>query len=389
MKEDEDWPRLLARRLTRRKVLRATLLGGAGLAGIAIVGCGGKEETTEPTLGPEVTPTERPLAQLMTPEPGLGRIGWVQLTPSGESPSPRLYHSLVWDDAEGRVRLFGGSSAGTPLNDLWALNVDNPAWEQAQPGGPLPPARFGHNAVFDSREQRMLIFGGQAGEAFFNDLWAFASQGNAWTEITPAGPTPAPRQGAAAALDAEAGRLYVTHGLTAQGYLDDTWALDLASATWEDISPPTVRPAKRCFVHAVWDPASGRLLMFGGESSEKAFLGDLWAFDPASRAWEELPPDGRSPPPRSQCGVVFLADRGWMLVFGGASEKANFYDMWFYVPSDRGWGYVTPYGKNPGGRRGHDLAFVPNRLSVILFGGVRRDQEKQEVWELGLGRPQE
>jgi hypothetical protein len=78
-----------------------------------------------------------------------------------------------------------------------------------------------------------------------------------------------------------------------------------------------------------------------------------------------------------------------MLIFGGAGEKGNFYDIWFYVPSDRGWGYLTSYYTNPGGRRGHDLAFVPRRLSVILFGGVRRDQEMQEVWELGLGRPQE
>jgi hypothetical protein len=389
VKEGEDWPRLLARRLTRRNVLRATLLGGAGLAGIAIVGCGGKEETTEPTLGPEVTPTEQPPIQLITPEAGLARIGWVQLTPSGDSPSPRVYHSLVWDDAEGRARLFGGRSTGTPLNDLWALNVDNPAWEQVQPEGPLPPARFGHNAVFDSREQRMLVFGGQAGEAFFNDLWAFASQDNAWTEITPAGPTPAPRQGAGAALDAEAGRLYVTHGLTAQGYLDDTWALDLTSATWEDLSPSTARPAKRCFVRAVWDPASGRLLLFGGESSEKTLLGDLWAFDPASRVWEELPPEDRSPPARSQYGAVLVPDRGWMLIFGGAGEGGTFLDIRLYIPSESGWGHITTYGKNPGGRRGHDLAFVPHRLSVVLFGGGRSDQEMQDVWELGLGRPEE
>jgi hypothetical protein len=393
VKEGEDWPQLLARRLTRRKVLRATLLGGAGLAGIAIVGCRGKEETKEgtiePTPGPEGTPTERPLAELKTPEPGLARLGWVQLQPPGESPSPRLHHSLVWDDAEARVRLFGGRSAGTPLNDLWSLNVDDPAWEQVQPGGPLPPPRFGHNAVFDPRERRMVIFGGQAGEAFFNDLWAFTSQDNAWTEITPAGPAPAPRQGAGAALDAEAGRLYVTHGLTAQGYLDDTWALDLTSATWEDISPPTGRPPKRCFLRAIWDPPSGQLLLFGGESDENPFLGDIWAFDPVSRAWEALPPGDRSPPPRSQYGAALVPDRGWIFVFGGAGEGGNLRDLWFYVPSVRGWGYTTIYGKDPGGHRGHDMAFVPHRLSIVLFGGVRGDQELQEVWEFGLGRPDE
>jgi hypothetical protein len=371
-------------------VLRATLLGGAGLAGFAIAGCGGKEatkeETIEPTPGPEVTPTERPPIEITTPEPGLARLGWVQLEPSGEPPSPRLYHSLVWDDTEGQVCLFGGRSTGIPLNDLWALNVDEPAWSQVQPGGPLPPARFGQNAVFDPQERRMLIFGGQAGEAFFNDLWAFTSQDNAWTEITPAGPRPAPRQGAGAALDTGAGRLYVTHGLTTQGYLDDTWALDLTSATWEDLSPSAGRPPKRCFSRAVWDSTSGRLLLYAGESGEKPFLGDLWAFDPVSRVWEELPQGDSSPPPRSQYGAVCLPDRGWMLIFGGAGEGGNLRDLWYYVPSLKGWGSISPYGRNLGARKGHDLAFVPHRLSVIVFGGVRAGQEVQEVWEMGLGQ---
>ena len=389
MKEGEDWPRLLARRVTRRKLLRATVLGGAGLAGIAIVGCGGKEETAGLTPGPEVTPTVGPGVELTTPEPGLAQLGWLQLQPSGGPPAARVYHSLVCNDEAGRVYLFGGRSAGIPLNDLWEFNVDEPAWTQVEPGGPSPPARFGHNAVFDPRDRRMLVFGGQAGEAFFNDLWAFTSEGNAWAEITPAGPRPGPRQGACAVLDTEAGRLYVTHGLTTEGYLDDTWALDLTSATWEDLSPSAGRPPKRCFSRAVWDSPSGRLLLYAGETSDKPFLGDLWAFDPVSRAWEELPPGAHSPPLRSQYGAVGLPDRGWMLIHGGVGEGGNLSDLWFYVPSAKGWGSIAPYGKTPGDRRSHDLAFVPHRLSVILFGGMKGEQEVQEVqevWEMGLGR---
>jgi hypothetical protein len=231
----------------------------------------------------------------------------------------------------------------------------------------------------------MLVFGGQAGEVFFNDLWAFTAQDDAWTEVSPAGPRPAPRQGAGAALDTEAGRLYVTHGLTTQGYLDDTWALDLTSATWEDLSPPSGRPPKRCFLRTVWDASSGRLLLFGGESGEKPVLGDLWAFDPVSRVWEELPPGANSPPPRSQFGAVYVPDREWMLIFGGAAEEGNLRDLRFYVFPAKGWGSISPYGGQPGARRSHDMAFVPHRLSVIVFGGVRAGQEVQELWELGIG----
>jgi hypothetical protein len=390
MKGSEDRSWLLARRLTRRRALRGALLGSAGLAGIAIIGCGGgEEEAPQLTAGPEGTPTESPAVTILTPEPGVAQQGWLQLEPSGELPSPRRDHSLVWDDTDEQVYLFGGRSADTPLNDLWALNVDDPAWSQVRPDGLLPAARFGHNAVFDPQGGRMLIFGGQAGDAFLNDLWAFTSQDNTWAEITPAGPAPAPRQGAGAALDTEGGRLYVTHGLTTDGYLDDTWALDLTAGVWEELSPPSGRPSKRCFVRAAWDPPSGRLLLFGGETEGQPFLDDLWAFDPATRAWQEPPPQGRWPPGRSQYGLVYVTERGWMLIFGGVTEGGNLRDLWFYVSDVEGWGYITTLGYDPGGRKGHDLALVPDRHSAILFGGVRGEREMQETWEIGLGRPEE
>jgi len=369
-------------------MLHAALLGGAGLAGVAIAGCGGGEESPQPTSEPAPMSTEGPPVLLTTPEPGLARTGWVQLKPSGELPAARVQHSLVWDDAAGQVYLFGGSSAGTLLDDLWAFNVDSPAWTRVQPEGPSPPARFGHSAVFDPGEGRMLVLGGQAGETFFNDLWAFTSRDNAWAQITPAGALPTPRQGAGVALDTEAGRLYVTHGVSNQGYLDDTWVLDLASAAWEEVSAPAGRPSKRGLLRAVWYPSGGRLVVFGGESAEQPLLGDVWSFDPVSRVWEELPPGERSPKPRKQYGAVYVPDREWMLIFGGAGEGVNFKDLWFYVPPDVGWGYISTFGVDPGSRSGHDLAFVPRRLSVILFGGVRMGQEMQEVWELGVGKPE-
>jgi N-acetylneuraminic acid mutarotase len=368
-------------------MIRAAVLGGAGLAGVAVVGCASKGESPQVTSGPAPTSTQVPPVQLVTPEPGLARIGWVQLKPPGEIPSARVQHSLVWNEADGQVYLFGGRSAGTPLGDLWTFNVDDPAWTQVQTEGPSPGARFGHRAVFDPAGGRILVLGGQVAETFLDDLWAFTSRDNTWSRIAVVG-TPPARQGAGVALDTDSGRLYVTHGVGNQGYLDDTWVLDLASATWEEISAPAGGPSKRGLLRAVWYPSGERLMIFGGESSEQPLLGDLWSFDPTSRSWEELPQGEPSPEPRKQYGALYASDRDWMLMYGGASEGTDLNDLWFYVLAQKGWGYASSYGTDPGGRSGHDLAFVPRRASTILFGGVKMGQEMQDVWEVGLGRPQ-
>ncbi|MCJ7510346.1 MAG: ABC transporter substrate-binding protein [Dehalococcoidia bacterium] len=49
MAESDYWRRFWTRRLSRRRILRAAALGGAGLAAAAVVGCGEKEKEATPT----------------------------------------------------------------------------------------------------------------------------------------------------------------------------------------------------------------------------------------------------------------------------------------------------------------------------------------------------
>ena len=46
-------------------------------------------------------------------------------------------------------------------------------------------------------------------------------------------------------------------------------------------------------LHSVTATASSRLVLFAGAPKSGPMLGDLWGFDPASGAWEELDPDGQ------------------------------------------------------------------------------------------------
>ena len=61
---------------------------------------------------------------------------------------------------------------------------------------------------------------------------------------------------------------------------------------WSDVSPATGRPIERCLMQAAWDAAKNRLLMFGGQTTGTAHLGDFWALE--NGVWSELP-SGPSP----------------------------------------------------------------------------------------------
>src|SRR5262245_25207162 len=69
-------------------------------------------------------------------------------------PSARSGHAMAYDDARRVVLLFGGAST-TMLGDLWSW--DGGRWTRLSTSG--PPARDEAVMVFDSRRQRLVLFG--------------------------------------------------------------------------------------------------------------------------------------------------------------------------------------------------------------------------------------
>jgi hypothetical protein len=102
---------------------------------------------------------------------------WSNIVSEGASGSPlaRAFHTAIYDAATNRMTIFGGST-GTDVNDTWVLananGIGGPAtWTQLTPAGVTPVARDCQTAVYDGTTNRMIIFGGEAGVNFFNDVW--------------------------------------------------------------------------------------------------------------------------------------------------------------------------------------------------------------------------
>ena len=345
-------------------------------------------ETPEPTVTePEPTATETPEPTPTVPEPTptpAPEPGWTQLEPQGEPPAARRDHSLVADTTGERVYLFGGRSGAQAFQDLWVYDVPANRWSLAEPGGDPPPGRFGHNAIFDDEQRLMIVFGGQAGDDFFNDVWGYDPVANAWALLDPGDSDGAPlnRYGAAAAPRLDGSGMYISHGFTSEGRFDDTRLYDLQSGQWTDLSPESgARPSPRCLMRMAADPERERLLLFGGQSNTAAYLGDLWEFDTESNTWDELEPDSDELEPRNLYSLVRHGGSGDLLLLGGASAGGALDDLWIYRVEDDEWESAEPSGDTQvPARDSHDAVWLNNAGAMLVFGGQSAGGMLNDLW---------
>jgi len=141
-------------------------------------------------------------------------------------------------------------------------------------------------------------------------------------------------------------------------------------------------PVKRCLFRCGWDPGSGQLLLYSGQSDGAPFLGDFWVLDPAAGTWTEKKP-ATSPGPRNFYGATFVdATRRWYIV-GGATPNGPAGDVWEYDVQRDAWTLLPDLPDGPGPRNGHDVTSAGTELA--LFGGHNGTTELSDFWTLPVG----
>ncbi len=224
---------------------------------------------------------------------------WKRLFPEGEPPSGRWATAAVLDPVRRRMVVFGGF-AGRALGETWALSLaGTPRWERLQPRGLPPPARFGATAVYDSRRDGMIVFGGNAGSLEggvpLNDTWFLSfADGDSWIPLTPRGSPPLARSFHSAVYDPLRDRMLVFWGRDAGGYRFDCAALELAPGpTWREYIPAGPGARSRGGHVSFYDPDLDRVVILGGAvaSSPYEFLREPeWYLDLAATGGVLPPP---------------------------------------------------------------------------------------------------
>ena len=138
---------------------------------------------------------------------------WEELTTNG-SPPARSQPAFGYDKSMGRLLLFGGSghyekAEGGLLGDTWTFDSSANAWTELKPAK-SPCDRVRATMAYDDAAGRMILFGGFANKPLA-DTWSYDSAKNTWAKLRTAG-SPGPRVGASMFYDATLHRQVMTGG---------------------------------------------------------------------------------------------------------------------------------------------------------------------------------
>lgn len=214
---------------------------------------------------------------------------------SKDRPEARRQGALVYDRNLKKIVLFGGYDGANFRDDTWTWDGAN--WTEVRKN--KPPNRSLHAMWYDPLMKKTVLYGGIGRENIdervkrLSDMWSF--DGTGWTKLT-VSTTPGERLGAQYAVDPASGKLLLFGGLKAeltdpanerslrQYYDSETWSWDGASSTWTKLSPAS-SPGARQNGRMTFDPTTNRIMLFGGYAGH--FFSDVWYWTGSN--WEVLP----------------------------------------------------------------------------------------------------
>jgi hypothetical protein len=337
--------------------------------------------TPPPSVAPSPdAPASQPPASPSTPpeSPAADILAWAELTPSGPSPAAREDHTLTLEPGARAGWLFGGRAQSSSFDDLWRYDLATDTWSEVQPEGAKPAGRFGHTGTWVDGVG-LVVWSGQRGSEFFNDLWAYDPATNRWQTLPDPGSRPAARYGSCAALGPD-GRLWISHGFTADdGRYDDTWAYDFAAGAWFPETPEGTIAPIRCLHDCLWTPG-GQFVLYAGQTTGAPAIGDLWARR-ADAGWVSY---AEGPAARQLYALGAVGETGY--VFGGAGvDREPLRDLWLLDLEALTWRVGAPTGDRPAARAGAAFLADPEGSRFVLFGGEQGSTALDDTWQLSIG----
>jgi hypothetical protein len=303
---------------------------------------------------------------------GLGGTGaWSNLIPNGVAGSPqvRSNHSAVYDIANNRMIIYGGcgavptSNGCLPIADnVWVLSNANgvggtPSWTQLFPTGGPPPARQGHQAVYDPNTNSMIVWAGQDGGgsvcSTFPDVWVLSHANGLggtpnWIQLSTSGGPPPGQYFSTAVYDSTNNVLTVFGGIgllgTQCGQLTNAvWALSHANGTggapvWTNLVPQGTQgaPSNRQATFAIYEPDTNTMTIFGGSTTNGA-VNDTGVLSHANgiggpSTWTRLAFAQPIPVPATRWNNGgFDSVNNRMIMFGGSFSEGPLWSTWVLI----------------------------------------------------------
>jgi uncharacterized repeat protein (TIGR01451 family) len=184
---------------------------------------------------------------------------------------------------------------------------------------------------------------------------------------------------------------------------NDVWVVNLSLETpsWTLLNPTGGPPVPRIFHSAVYDPASNRMIVFGGNNCVPiggTYYNDVWVLSNANGlggtpVWTQLPVSG-GPSARQGASVAYDPRSNRLIVFGGFGQQVPYNDVWVLSNANGSgegpfWTQLSPAGAAVPPRDFASAAYDATSNRMTIFGGLNVGQLLGDTWTLsfanGLG----
>lgn len=296
-------------------------------------------------------------------------------------PVSRIYHQLVHHEKTNSVFLFGGNythgGGDAQIPDVWRFSLENKRWTYVGANRPntyvdpygnrsVVPA---HSPVLDTESDKIIFFNRS------KKTWAFDPVTLKWEKMAPV-LLPPTRCGQVMAYDSESDRVLMFGGFkcfaTQDPPLDDLWAYDYNSDSWEEILTDTV-PEARMYTEMIYHAASDRIYMWGGRQTKIFEDTTMWEFDYNQASWYPIPAKGGPDMPYSYSEMIYHPVSQEIFMYGGGPLYNTFTgynrdESWIFSREDSSWMLVDVVNV-PEKISNHSMVYLPESNEIFLFGG--------------------
>ncbi len=303
---------------------------------------------------------------------------WTKMYPSIR-PSARNAHAMAYDSANKKIILFGGYD-GNYDGETWIYDLVTNTWAKKNPST-KPSARNTHAMVYDSKNNKVVLFGGYTTTSpYYNDeTWVYDVVGNTWTQRNPSS-KPSARHEHAMVYDSTNNRVVLFGGYTTTSpyYNDETWLYNVATDTWKQMNPSS-KPLERLGHSMTYDSANNKVVLFGGYTTTSPYYNDeTWVYDVATATWTEMNPTSK-PLARDRHAIAYDSVNNKVVLLGGGDRSIKFDETWIYDLTSDTWTQMNPATK-PSARSGHAMAFDSMNNKIVLFSGRDSVGNNDETW---------
>ncbi|HYE14957.1 MAG TPA: hypothetical protein VD968_10995, partial [Pyrinomonadaceae bacterium] len=245
-----------------------------------------------------------------------GTMFWTKLNPTGTAPSLIMGGSVAYDPTTNKLIVYGGCYANCSPSQSQVFVLTNangsggtPAWSQLSVTNPQD--RVFHSTVYDAVNNLLISFGGQ--HAFFgtdeNDTRVLSNANGAaspstWSTLATAGGPPPARGSHTIVYDSANNRLILYAGSNGISCcynivpFGDVWVLSNANGiggtpTWSQLLPTGTPPPARDLHTAVYLPAKNKMYVFGGQTWSNATQSATLRGERHRARRRDSAPDGR------------------------------------------------------------------------------------------------